>query len=900
MSDTNKITLKWPLIDGVLQKSDTTYLGPTNNRAMYIHEVYTRPDGQNTKVTKGVYSNGYRFIDMLTGDDQFMQGYRPDGSINYTVTSDDIKQDKKGPRQYNKNIPKGYTGMEIRRALNILNPFTWPSRIKASLPKDAPGGTEFPAIVVDKKSQTLRYYDKNGEQQLSSIVSTGANKGDITAKAESKTPEGQFKIGSKSDKVKTGVFGDNLFMGLSGTSNSGYNLVGRGFGIHGDANRPFQLGRCDSHGCVRVENKNLEELYNLVTPGTNVYIRKKGGNMKLIPKGAKGWYATEMQTWSPEKMKQVLEQYGKEGLSEATYAYLSKRVNQPSATKSNSVISNEDIKLLQQSLGFTGKAVDGLYGQDTIKAMKEKYGTSNIHEVLNQIKTQQVNHSTKQNIPYLFDIPTYNSESTDALPSLVAKTGNSTTAQAEEKDKQQQKGVDYRGQNSWTESRFNANKENAINTEYQPPVVAPMKNLPTVPKKNFSTNDMYFTDYKEKPLVTETGMPDYKAIMQQYDDDYDTKYGKGQWYRDANGEIITKKTAPNIGYSSFTIPKEWSDFIHDNQSRTGSLNELLSDNAASSYLFGDDSGFHTGTWLFGSTGRVPMYLSDEESLEDAYAKAYAAGNRRFTYNGKTYTTTSYTKSAKNYLQALYDAEFEKGKDGEISSKTQQRLNEMKAAWANDEMSRFGIDARTLGSESQSGYPTATSYNIANNIGQFGYDHGGRRMMMAANGYLDLGQNNSGEDIQQSKWDKFINTFTLPGVERTTKHATPQRTALMKLGVSQALEDDSPELKKLHINTEIQPLYMSVSPTNYAYTVDRVTAFDPNSEWEQKASGNYTRTGTQVGGTMWNATEVYDPRRNITYIYDMNDYGMGPNSKIGWGGYAGVPVVSRSMKQEKPK
>lgn len=895
MSDKSKVTLKWPLIDGILQKSDTTYVGPENNQATYIHEVYKRPDGQNTEVTKGIHSDGYRFIDMITGDNTFTQGYRPDGSINYTILPEEYKKWQKN------QVPKGFTGMQIKRALNILNPLTWPSRIAATFPKSAPEGTKFPAIVVDKKSQTLRYYDENGEQQLSSIVSTGANKGDITAKAESKTPEGNFTIGSKVDNVKEGVFGNNLFMGLSGTSNSGFKLNGRGFGIHGDAHRPFQLGRCDSHGCVRVENKNLDELYDLVQPGTNVYIRKKGGNIKLIPKGAKGWYASEMQTWSPEKMKQVLEQYGKEGLSPATYAYLSKRVNQTNTTKpNNSAIANEDIRLLQQSLGFTGKAVDGLYGQNTIKAMKEKYGTTDIHKVLEQLKTQPVKQTASQSIPYLFSRSESSSESTDLFPSLVTKKDKAKVEQVEEKEQVQQKGVDYRGQNSWTESRFNANKENAINTEYQPPVVAPMKNLPTVPKKEFSTNDMYFTDYKEKPLITETGMPDYKAIRQQQDDDYDNKYGKGQWYRGANGEIITRKTAPNIGYNSFTIPKEWSNFIHENQSRTGSLNESLSDNAAASYLFGDDSGFHTGTWLFGSTGRVPMYLSDEESLEDAYAKAYAAGNRRFTYDGKTYTTTSYTKAAQNYLQALYDAEFEKGKDGEISSKTQQRLNEMKAAWANDEMHRFGIDARTLGSEAQSGYPVATSYNIANNIGQFGYDHGGRRMIMAANGYLDLGQNHSGENTQQSTWDRFINTFTLPGVERTTKHATPQRTALMKLGVSQALEDGSPELKKLNINTKIQPSYMSVSPTNYAYTVDRVTAFDPNGEWEQKSSGNYTRTGTQIGGTMWNATEVYDPRRDITYTYDINDYGMGPNSKIGWGGYAGIPVVSMSRVQSKPK
>jgi hypothetical protein len=64
-----------------------------------------------------------------------------------------------------------------------------------------------------------------------------------------------------------------------------------------------------------------------------------------------------------------------------------------------------------------------------------------------------------------------------------------------------------------------------------------------------------------------------------------------------------------------------------------------------------------------------MYLSKEESLNDAYAKAYAAGNRRFTYDGKTYTTTSYTQASKDYLQALYDAEFEKGKTGTVSKET---------------------------------------------------------------------------------------------------------------------------------------------------------------------------------------------------------------------------------------
>jgi hypothetical protein len=39
---------------------------------MYIHEIYKRNDGQNTEVTKGIYSDGYRFIDMITGDKTFI------------------------------------------------------------------------------------------------------------------------------------------------------------------------------------------------------------------------------------------------------------------------------------------------------------------------------------------------------------------------------------------------------------------------------------------------------------------------------------------------------------------------------------------------------------------------------------------------------------------------------------------------------------------------------------------------------------------------------------------------------------------------------------------------------------------------------------------------------------
>jgi hypothetical protein len=70
----------------------------------------------------------------------------------------------------------------------------------------------------------------------------------------------------------------------------------------------------------------------------------------------------------------------------------------PTTVKTNTnTVSNADIKLLQQALGFTGKNVDGLYGADTIKEMKKKYGTTDLHKVLATLKTQQVNTQTSTN-----------------------------------------------------------------------------------------------------------------------------------------------------------------------------------------------------------------------------------------------------------------------------------------------------------------------------------------------------------------------------------------------------------------------------------------------------------------------------------------------------------------------
>ncbi len=47
--------------------------------------------------------------------------------------------------------------------------------------------------------------------------------------------------------------------------------LGRGYAIHG-TNKPWSIGRAASHGCLRMMNKDIEELYALVDVGTPVFI----------------------------------------------------------------------------------------------------------------------------------------------------------------------------------------------------------------------------------------------------------------------------------------------------------------------------------------------------------------------------------------------------------------------------------------------------------------------------------------------------------------------------------------------------------------------------------------------------------------------------------------------------
>jgi len=119
------------------------------------------------------------------------------------------------------------------------------------------------SIAVDK-SQNLSILEQNGKVMRTYHVSTGKN---------NSTPVGKFKIINKlvnptwfkAGAVVAPNSPDNVlgqrWMGLSVT----------GYGIHGNRDAKA-IGTQVTKGCIRMKNKDVKELYDIVTVGTKVII----------------------------------------------------------------------------------------------------------------------------------------------------------------------------------------------------------------------------------------------------------------------------------------------------------------------------------------------------------------------------------------------------------------------------------------------------------------------------------------------------------------------------------------------------------------------------------------------------------------------------------------------------
>lgn len=118
-------------------------------------------------------------------------------------------------------------------------------------------------VLIDKSDNVLTV--KSGEQVVKTYpISTGK---------DGSTPEGQFTITSKMEHPVWYHKGEIVPPGAPenylGTRWLGFDLPQ--YGIHGTI-EPQLIGQSVSHGCVRMRNEDVEELFTYIPYGTKVQI----------------------------------------------------------------------------------------------------------------------------------------------------------------------------------------------------------------------------------------------------------------------------------------------------------------------------------------------------------------------------------------------------------------------------------------------------------------------------------------------------------------------------------------------------------------------------------------------------------------------------------------------------
>jgi L,D-transpeptidase YbiS len=146
-------------------------------------------------------------------------------------------------------------------------------------------------IRIHVPSQTLDLIDDNGETIRCYAIST-SRYGLGTEPGSNKTPAGRFRVAEKIgdgappgeifiSRVPTGNFGhegdekdhvQTRVLWLAGLDPENANTFDRYIYIHG-TNAESQLGTPASHGCVRMNNVEIIDLYDRVPLGSKVEIQ---------------------------------------------------------------------------------------------------------------------------------------------------------------------------------------------------------------------------------------------------------------------------------------------------------------------------------------------------------------------------------------------------------------------------------------------------------------------------------------------------------------------------------------------------------------------------------------------------------------------------------------------------
>ncbi len=117
-------------------------------------------------------------------------------------------------------------------------------------PKEAPPGKV--SIVIKIQDRMLEVYSDDQVYKKYRIA---------VGKGNTPTPIGEWRVVWKDYNWGTGF----------GTRWMGLNVPWGIYGIHG-TNNPWSIGRYASHGCIRMRNKDVEELFEWVPLGTDVKI----------------------------------------------------------------------------------------------------------------------------------------------------------------------------------------------------------------------------------------------------------------------------------------------------------------------------------------------------------------------------------------------------------------------------------------------------------------------------------------------------------------------------------------------------------------------------------------------------------------------------------------------------
>ncbi|HHX50650.1 MAG TPA: L,D-transpeptidase family protein [Clostridia bacterium] len=148
----------------------------------------------------------------------------------------------------------------------------------ATKPMSPPGGELKIVIDIDKRTLTIL---ADGQVFKEYPVAIG--------KSKTPSPVGEWKIVQKSIEWGGGF----------GTRWLGLNVPWGIYGIHG-TNKPWSIGRSASHGCFRMFNRDVEEIYSWIKYGTPVIVKGQklpvpGFRKRDIKPGASGPDVVTMQ-----------------------------------------------------------------------------------------------------------------------------------------------------------------------------------------------------------------------------------------------------------------------------------------------------------------------------------------------------------------------------------------------------------------------------------------------------------------------------------------------------------------------------------------------------------------------------------------------------------------------------